>query len=276
MTASIFSSSAAPSGALASGYPGTVPPAYLDMLRADGHDSPPAFFRAAAGIFRGVELRDKRVLEIGSGRGLMALYAALQGAAKVVSIEPELVGATSGVIAVQRQRVSTLGVRNVIVVPADFNAWNPGDARFDVVLSRASINHLYQSDRHALEDRATYSNYLRVVRKIHDTLAPGGVFIATDACRYALFTRLRKFGIRRPWRWQRSGVDWRHHQNPSTWARIFRDAGFSRTEVHYAVPYKLRHLGLVVNTAAANFFLSGTFIIQAFVRGEDRTRKVVP
>ena len=94
-------------------------------------------------------------------------------------------------------------------------------------------------------------------------LAPGGVFIATDACRYAFFTGLRHFGIRRPWRLKKSGVDWRHHQNPSTWKRIFLDSGFSSVRVGYPLPYKLRHMNGLVDNATANFFLSGTFVMQA-------------
>lgn len=241
----------------------TVPPAYFDMLRADGHHNPPAFIHAMRAMFRDVDLAGRRVLEIGSGRGLLALWAGLHGAAQVVSMEPELVGASSGVIAVQRQRIETLGTRNVVVVPADFNTWNPDGATFDVILSRASINHLHQSDRHALKDPATYAGYVEVVRKIRSMLAPGGVFIATDACRYALFTALRDFGIRRPWRWQRTGINWRHHQNPPTWRRIFKDAGFRHVAVHYPVPYRLRGLTAVIDNPAANFLIDGGFIMHA-------------
>jgi hypothetical protein len=37
-------------------------------------------------------------------------------------------------------------------------------------------------------------------------------------------------------------------------------------EVDYPVPYKLRHAAPVVNTAVANFFLTGNFILRAFRR----------
>ena len=240
-----------------------LPAAYIDMLHADGHHNPPAFFYAAAQLFRGIDLRGKRVLEIGSGRGLMALYAALHGAAEVVSIEPELVGATSGVIATQRERIRSLNASTVTVVAADFNQWDAGRSRFDVILSRASINHLHHSERNASTDPATYARYVEVVGKVNDIRAPGGVFVATDACRYAFFTCLRDLGLRRPWRWERTGVNWRHHQNPSTWSRIFRDAGFRRVAVHYPVPYPLRWVAPVIDTAAANFMLDGSFIIHA-------------
>ena len=233
------------------------------MLERDGHQNPPAFAHALANLFEGVDLRGKRVLEIGSGRGLLAIYMGMRGAAHVLSMEPELVGATSGVITDQRARIAALGLKNVEVEVADFNTWRAGDRRFDVIVSKASINHLHESDKHAEYHRPTYDAYVRVVGRIRDVLAPGGTFIATDACRYAFFTGARQLGIRRPWRWKRSGVDWRHHQNVGTWMKIFADAGFEGTTVDYPVPYRLRFARPIVNTALANFFLHGSFIVRA-------------
>jgi SAM-dependent methyltransferase len=233
------------------------------MLAEDGHRNVPAFLYTATRLFGGRPLQGKRVLEIGSGRGLTAILIALGRAAAVVSLEPELVGAKSGVITLQRERTRVLGLENLEVVADDFNTWQHRGPRFDLIVARASINHLHESAKHALHDSATYENYLRIARKIHGLLQDGGVFIATDACRYAFFSGLRDLGIRRPWRWKKSGVNWRYHQNPGTWARIFRHAGFSGVEIAYPVPYRLRHLAPLVNSAAANFFLRGSFILRA-------------
>lgn len=215
-----------------------------------------------ARMFAGVELRGKRVLEIGSGRGLLAIWMAQQGAARVVSMEPEMVGATSGVVAEQRRRMAALGLEDVVeVVVADFNTWTT-DEKFDVIVSRASINHLYASEKHAEHDPATWAGYVTVANRIGALLAPGGVFVATDACRYSLFGLGRAFGLRRPWRWKRSRVDWRHHQQPATWQRIFAAAGLA-TRVTYPVGYPLRRWAWLAGTRVANACLLGAFILHA-------------
>jgi len=239
-----------------------LPPEYIAMLERDGHDNPPAFAHALADMFRGIDFTGKRVLEIGSGRGLLAIYMGMRGA-QVLSMEPEMVGATSGVIAQQQARLAALGMRNVEVVNADFNTWEAGDRRFDVIVSRASINHLYASVHHADHHKETYDAYLRVARRVRGMLAPKGVFVATDASRYAFFSALRRFGVRRPWRLRRSSIDWRHHQNAGTWMKIFREAGFTTVQVAYPVPYRLRALKPLIDTAVANFFLRGAFILRA-------------
>jgi len=94
-------------------------------------------------------------------------------------------------------------------------------------------------------------------------LSPGGQFVATDATRYAFFTSVRHLGIRRPWDRRKTGVNWRHHQNPGTWASIFREAGFSHVTFDYPIPFRFRPVAPLANNALANFFMLGSFILKA-------------
>jgi SAM-dependent methyltransferase len=237
--------------------------AYAAMLREDGHDNLNGYLHEAAHLFEGVDISGRSVLEIGSGKGLMTMYAALQGASQVISMEPEMVGSRSGMISLQQQRLDVLGIRSVEFLAADFNEWDARGRTFDIVMCRAAINHLHASDQHALSHKPTYDGYLKVIRRMLNVTAPGGVVLITDACRYAFFTATRNLGIRRPWDWSKTGINWRHHQNPQTWARLFRDAGFTRVEIRYPLPYRLRQYRGLVDTAAANFFLQGNFILRA-------------
>src|SRR5215468_7528117 len=47
-------------------------------------------------IFDGIDLRDREVLDIGGGSGLLAVYAAVCGARSAVCVEPEGAGSSSG------------------------------------------------------------------------------------------------------------------------------------------------------------------------------------
>lgn len=237
--------------------------ALAKMLEEDGHDNLDGYLHEAAHLFKGVPIAGRTLLEIGSGKGLMTMYAAMQGAARIVSMEPEMIGSQAGMITLQQQRLDRLGIQTVEFLPADFNEWDPHGGTFGVVLCRAAINHLHASDQHALRHQRTYRGYLDIVRKMHRVTAPGGVVLITDACRYAFFTATRNLGIRRPWDLSKTGINWRHHQNPQTWAKIFRDAGFSSVDVRYPLPYRLRQFGGLVDTVTANFFLQGSFILRA-------------
>ena len=239
--------------------------AFEAMLVEDKHGDAERYCCGAARFFGPVDLQGKRILEIGSGKGLAAMFMGLQGAAKVVSMEPGLAGSRSGVLAVQQHRIAALGLGDVSeLLDADFNAWEPRGRRFDIVVSQSSINHLYESRYHALRHRETYDRYLAICRKVRSVLDDEGVFCVSDASRYGFFAMTKHFGVVRPWARTRISINWRIHQNAGVWRRILLEAGFSRVEVDYPVPYGLRHLGPLVANPVTSFFLRGAFILRAY------------
>jgi SAM-dependent methyltransferase len=235
-----------------------LPSAYVRMLAEDRHHVPEAFVATADQLFDGVPLVNKRVLEIGSGKGLLSIYLALRGAS-VTSLEPELAGSTSGVLDTQQARCRELGL-SVECINADFNEWTT-DRMFDVVVAANTINHLYPSERHAYWHRPTWDGNVATLRRVKARLTPGGVFVATDASRYSFFLLLRKW-VRPPWTSKR-GVNWRHHQNAATWAALLHAAGFAGVERDYYTPSRLRPVSWLVRNGLASFWLRGVFIVRA-------------
>ena len=236
---------------------------YARMLAEDGHDNIDAFVHnAQATFFAGIDLRGKSLLEVGSGEGLMTLYASMAGA-KVVSMEPEMAGSRGGMIDLQRRRLAALGLSDVEFLAADFNHWDPGGRTFDVVLLCNSINHLFESPHHARSHPATHKGLIEVVSRIRRATRAGGVAIASDVCRYGFFMAASLYGIPRPWNRTPLTLNWRVHQNPGVWRQIFREAGFSSVDIRYPRPYKLRALGPLVQNPIANFFLDASFTIRA-------------
>ena len=238
---------------------GLADPRFARMLREDRHDNPDTFIFAANQLFDGVPLAGKRVLEIGSGRGLLSLYLALRGA-RVTSLEPEMAGSTSGTLAIQQARCQELGL-SVECVNADFNDWHdPRD--FDIVLMRSVINHLYPTTKHARWDKATWDGNVTMLGLVRNKLAPGGVFVAYDASRWGFFLMARNY-VRQPWKKVRTSVNWRHHQNALTWAKMLKAVGFSHVERDYTVPYPMRSISFLLRNGFASFWLKGAFVIRA-------------
>ena len=237
---------------------------FAEMLREDGHDHPDRYVLAQRRFFADVEVRGRRVLEVGSGKGLTSFFIALNGAQHVVSMEPGLAGAASAVCRTLESRIAALGLEGVELLGEDFNTWDPGGRRFDVLVSQSSINHLQESPHHAGRHVPTRQGYLAAVRKMHDLLEPGGVACVSDACRYGLPYAMAIWGTKPPWAARMSTVNWRIHQNPGTWRGIFREAGFARVEVAYPLPYRLRGFGPLAANPVANFFLDASFILRAW------------
>jgi protein-L-isoaspartate(D-aspartate) O-methyltransferase len=89
-----------------------------------------------------------RVLEIGAGSGYAAAVIG-RIAAHVVAIERQ-----AELVAIARERMNRLGIRNVEIVEGDGSLGCPGEAPFDAILAAASGSH--------------------VPEPLMDQLAPGG------------------------------------------------------------------------------------------------------
>ena len=235
---------------------------FHEIMAEDGHDNTVSVDYSLKRTFDGVNFEGARVLDVGSGRGLMTLYAAINGATKVVSMEPELDGSSDGVFEMQKERAERLGLRNVEFLAEDFNSWqNPGE-KFDVILCMACINHLHEVEHNALSHKPTYDRFREIAEQFQQLLKPNGVVVFTDAARYGLFWMLKHVGIRRPWKTRKSSINWRIHQNPTVWKKIFLESGFSEGSIIYPLPYRLRWLGPLVANPISNFCLKATFAVQ--------------
>lgn len=237
--------------------------AFAKILADDRHDRPPAYQFTMERMFQDVSIADKSVLDIGSGRGLTTLWLALQGAKRVVSMEPELEGSRSGVVALQRARIAELGLHQVEVVTSAFEHYEP-QVPFDLIVSNASINHLNETRTHALRSQEAFDAFVAIASQLRRWLAVGGVVVVTDACRYSLWTQAMRFGLPKTLCYSRlRTIDWRLHQQPEVWKRIFAQAGFSDCRIDYPVPYRLRNFAWVMNSAPAAWLLQGEFILTA-------------
>jgi len=230
----------------------------------DGHENPPAYRHYLQRLFGKIGLKDRRILEVGSGRGLISLHCGLSGASKVISVEPELDGSTSGVIETQTRRIQSLGLSNIELRRDDFNAMDFRGESFDVIAMIAVLNHLYETPLNALRHSDVFEKYVSIAKKLHGLLDKGGVVIATDACRYCLWTQLRRVGLPRRLCLTQRTIDWKIHQQPAVWKQIFKAAGFSKFEVSYPVPFRLRKLEPIAGTSLVNFALMGEFVFHAY------------
>ena len=238
---------------------------FIQFLKEDKHENIDAFFHTANHTFQDIEFEGKRIVDIGSGKGLMSIYTSLYGAKEVVSLEPELHGATNKALEIQRDRVKKLNINNIKILNQDFNLWEYNDEPFDIVMSFASINHLHESPYHALHHEETRQIYIDIAKKIRELLCLNGVAMITDSCRYGLFHWLKYIGINRPWTpTKRTSINFRIHQNPGVWKDIFVNAGFSEVRIKYPLPYKLRKVKKFIENPIANFLLEARFILYCY------------
>jgi SAM-dependent methyltransferase len=207
---------------------------------------------------RNVDLRGMTVLDVGAGDGPFTCYMALQGAAHVVALEPELDGADAGPRAVLQDRIRRFGLTNVSCLRETLQSFPPGVQRFDLILAHNVVNHLDEAAVVIMHrDAAARARFQGLIRRLFDLLKPGGLLVMADCARANLFGSL---GLRHP---LAPSIEWHKHQNPSVWMALLAAAGFDPPELHWTYPRRLRWAGALLDNRYAAFALESHFVLHA-------------
>ena len=193
-------------------------------------------------LFAGLDLEGRTLLDVGCGTGHIGLWAAAQGARRVVGLEPEVEGSSAGMQDSFRRTARDVGLEDSVeLVTSRLQDYDPGSERFDVVLLAASINHLDEDACvHLHEDEQARQTYRKHLRHLAAVAAPGAVLIVTDCDRRNLFQRL---GVRNP---LSPTIEWEKHQSPGLWARLLAGVGFEAPNVTWMTLNTLRSPGQAV------------------------------
>jgi cyclopropane fatty-acyl-phospholipid synthase-like methyltransferase len=205
-------------------------------------------------IFDGIDLRDRDVLDIGGGSGLLAVYAAVCGARNAVCVEPEGAGSSSGMRSRFERFKSTVNPHLPVTFVNDtIQDYLQVARRFDVIVCANAINHLdEEACVHLHDDPAAGQQYLSLFGVINQATNPSGWFVATDCGRSNFFAAL---GTKSPFM---PDIEWHKHQDPQTWAALLQRAGFSDVTISWSSPNTLGRLGRILlgNRLVAYFLLS--------------------
>jgi len=208
-------------------------------------------------LFREVPFTGKTMVDIGGGIGLQSLYAAHQGAQKVVCLEPEAAGATTNTAAKFERLQKMLELPMVEFHPETLQQWNSQGETFDIVLLHNSINHLDEPLCERLHhDQAACDVYRELFRKIGDVTPSGGTLIVADCTRHNFFAHI---GTKNPFV---RTIEWNKHQSPRLWARLLSDVGFRAPRIRWTSFNRFGNLGRVfLGNAVAAYFLNGHFCL---------------
>jgi SAM-dependent methyltransferase len=210
-------------------------------------------------MFDSIDLKGKKILDVGGGAGLLALYAANEGATSAVCLEPELEGTTIGF----RKKFEDLKKDAGIMTHAEnlnetFQSFTKKNKdKFDIVIFHNSINHL---DEPACESLLTEINskdiYINIFRDLYDLVENDGTVIIADCSRSNFFNDI---GLKSP---IVTSIEWNIHQNPSTWINCLSKVGFKDFVVSWSSHEFLGRLGqIILGNRFASYFLFSHFKI---------------
>jgi len=203
-------------------------------------------------VFENIDVKKKKVLDIGGGIGLLSFYSAINGAEKVVCLEPESEGSASGMIEnftrFKNQIDPNLPVQHLPKTLQEYLA--KSNEKFDVVILHNSINHLDEEACITLrENEDSNKAYLDMFKLLFDNMNPGGKLIISDCSRSNFFNSL---GMQSPFI---RSIEWHKHQHPNTWIKLLEKVGFTKPSLNWSSPNRLGDIGrtLLKNSFCAYF-----------------------
>lgn len=215
------------------------------------------FDRYHTELFRGVDFRGRRVLDVGGGIGTCSFLAVAAGATEAICLDPEAEGATSGTGAIFDATAADLGITNAHIAPKTLQSYVAPPGSFDVVIFHNSINHVEEAACVELRrSEAARRTYRAVFAQVAELCRPGADLIIADCSSENLFPRL---GLRHP---ISKSIEWEKHQPPEVWAKELVQVGFVNPQIRWTSYTRLGKLGwaLTANRWAA-YVLTGHFIL---------------
>jgi SAM-dependent methyltransferase len=220
-----------------------------------GYDFP----RFARQVFRDIDFRDKTMMEIGCGKGMLCLWAAMHGARHVAGLEPLAEGAYDSSECHQafRSMADQLELPQARILPNTVQDFECPANYFDVVLSVASINHLDEKSCVALgKSEAAKKEYQAIFRNIARMMKPAGRLIIIDAARHNFFGDL---GLRNP---MSPNIEWFKHRQPAYWAELLGECGFGKADIRWSSGKLLRYAGVRALPRALSYFGQSIFRLE--------------
>lgn len=211
-------------------------------------------------IFDNVELTHKKVLDIGGGSGLLTFFAAAQGAEKVVCLEPECSGSSSGMIDKFNEFRSALSDSlHIEQLPMTLQKYleQSSEEEFDVVILHASINHLdEEACINLLKNKTSYRIYKDLLTGVFNKMKKGGVLIASDCSCNNFFNSIGAKNILVP------TIEWHKHQKPSTWIALLEEIGFVNPKLKWGSPNTFGKIGkLLMGNSFVSYLTTSHFTI---------------
>jgi SAM-dependent methyltransferase len=209
-------------------------------------------------IYGSVSFAGKKVLDIGGGDGLLSFYAIYRGADKAVCLEPESAGSSTGIKQRFNKVCTALGYADrALLLPVTFQDYDPSADKFDIVISRNSINHLNEEACITLHQKyESRSIYVDIFRRLKSMLNPGAMVIICDCSRYNFFQLL---DLQNP---LARTIEWHKHQDPALWIKLLKEAGFIQPAIRWSSFNSLGKFGqLLLGNKIAAYFLYSHFCL---------------
>ena len=199
--------------------------------------------------FKGIDFKNKSVLDIGGGNGIYSYYSRFMGAKKAINLEPFEAGSKN--VKINSKEISdNLKIDLINQTIQEFDA----SEKFDIIILHDSINHLDELVFSKLHDsKKDFQKYCKLIEKISRLLNNDGTILVSDCSRYNFWGML---GLKSPFA---PSIEWHLHQSPYLIKNLFERQGFENFHIRWSPFKRFGELGRLI----AYFGFTPAFFMQS-------------
>jgi hypothetical protein len=207
--------------------------------------------------YQDIRFDDLRIIDIGGGNGIHALYAAVKGAKEVLVIEPEDAGSTAGVVEQFNTWKNELGNSNVELLTTSFQDYNHAGDPFDIIIIQDAINHLDEDACVKLSSDVKSRQKFEIIFSKLASISHSGTILHFSDCSSSNF--YPSVGLANPFD---PGIEWEKHQPPNVWIGMLKEVGFELMRKRWSTPSRLGSLGVLLSGGAfPAYFFTSHFVV---------------
>lgn len=225
---------------------------YKELYHKFNSDSFYNFEHHISQQFQGIDMENKRILEIGCGKGFLSLYiACFMKPAEVVALdEGEGAGSDKNVLNIFSENLSLLEPGNIRIVKQDIFEFT--NESFDIIIANNALHHVCEPGL-LTTDSVAREKYKNLFKHIYHLIKPDGILTIFEYSRNSIWRYLPSKRFKE--------IEWHLHPTLSEWQNVIRSAGFRVVVSKHSVPYKLRKVPFIINSISLYFYLPTFYLI---------------
>ena len=212
-------------------------------------------------IFGKFDFHGRNILEIGCGKGIFCIWAAIHGAKHVVGLEPFAEGSHRFKAKETYNNFEKikqfLKLWQMEMLPLRLEDYRCRDNYYDLILSVNSINHLDEESCKVLaKSQKAVESYLKIFYKIRDMMKNGGKLIIIDVSNRNFFGDHK---MKNPFA---KSIEWSKHQDPVLWAKLLSRCGFAKCKISWNSSRMFRYLKIYSIPKTMSYFYDSCFRLE--------------
>ena len=206
-------------------------------------------------IFDKINLKNKKLLDLGGGNGLASFFAYNEEKTCKCTIVDPFADGSHKQMSLQFEKLSNF-FDNAVALHNDYIDTLPENIKFDLILMHNSINHIGEDIISDMDtNKKSQDEYSRRLSQILERANSNAIIIVADCSSDNFWNDLRIKNFFAP------TIDWNLHKPPYVWQNLIENFGFKHISTKWTARRELLSFGkILLSNFYASYMINSSFV----------------